>query len=958
MTEASAEGSTVSVGAVNAGSGTINVGTAKGNAASAGNQMGAGVYNESTGTINVTTATGSTEGVMNLSSGTVNVGEAQWCTTYRTGILNAGTGTVNAGSASGNPGVNNASTGTVNVRTIIGTTISDKGTVNTGEAKVIPLMLIMVTGASCVLASVTVAASGNTTVGVLPNVYKGTECSAVWYSDNVKSSPFNGTIVTGATMLYSSFYSPETVLVETINAVSGLTAAVSGSTVTVTGTAAVTSTNDAALTLAVPAGMTVVWKASLSGSGKNSLLKLTGSGTFEVAAGADISAACWAAIHCSSGKGALNVTGGKISATVRGHAIRIESDWLLTMTGGEAAANAADSCAIFSSSSVVITGGTVSAADTGCYWLYMGETSVYRSGVSVSGSIIYRDSGSVFADASIAAGVTQAQSGTSTGLTVTGHNLSAGDSVTAVWAIQNGVSGVKIFYYSAMDATAAAEEWFLAVPGVTVTTVCTVAFNKNGGDTEASPATMTVTSGESLGTLPAAPTRSGHTFTGWNMAADGNGAAFTASVTVKSDITLYAQWSKNGGTGGGGGVSGGSSTTNPETTVSGSTATTTATAKTGTDGKAAASVTQSQVSDALDKAKAAAGTNGKPDVKIQIDGASGASSVGTTIPQASVQALVSGNAGALTISGPTGAVTFDAAALKTISGAAGGNVTVTASKVDTSTLPDTAKQAVGSHPVYEFSVTSGGKTISRFDGSVTVSVPYTPAAGEDANAIVIYYIAADGKLTMVPDARYDAATGTVTFTTNHFSTYTVGYNMVSFTDVSDTAWYSKAVTFCAARGITTGTTAATFSPDAPLTRGQFITMLLRAYGITADASPEDNFADAGNTYYTGYLSAAKSLGIITGVSDNKCEPDRAVTRQEMFTMLYRLLKALDALPAAASGRTLADFADAGSIADYAKDAMSSLVSSGVITGSGSLLNPVSPCSRAQMAQVLYTILNQ
>jgi hypothetical protein len=135
-------------------------------------------------------------------------------------------------------------------------------------------------------------------------------------------------------------------------------------------------------------------------------------------------------------------------------------------------------------------------------------------------------------------------------------------------------------------------------------------------------------------------------------------------------------------------------------------------------------------------------------------------------------------------------------------------------------------------------------------------------------------------------------------------------------------------------------------------------MLLRAYNIRLNGIPMDNFADAGDTYYTAYLSTAKSLGIITGVGDNKFEPDRAVTRQEMFTMLYRLLKELDALPAAASGKPLADFADAGSIADYAKDAMSWLVSSGVIAGFGGLLNPVSPCSRAQMAQVLYTILNR
>lgn len=99
--------------------------------------------------------------------------------------------------------------------------------------------------------------------------------------------------------------------------------------------------------------------------------------------------------------------------------------------------------------------------------------------------------------------------------------------------------------------------------------------------------------------------------------------------------------------------------------------------------------------------------------------------------------------------------------------------------------------------------------------------------------------------------------------------YMINSNKVSFNDVSDTAWYASAVTFLAARGITSGTTATTFSPDASLTRGQFITMLLRAYSISPDANPTDNFADAGNTYYTGYLTAAKRMGITSGIGDNK-----------------------------------------------------------------------------------------
>lgn len=72
----------------------------------------------------------------------------------------------------------------------------------------------------------------------------------------------------------------------------------------------------------------------------------------------------------------------------------------------------------------------------------------------------------------------------------------------------------------------------------------TVTFDKNGGDTEADPASITVTSGSTVGNLPAEPTRANHTFLGWNTQPNGGGDAFTATTPVTSDITVYAQWEK------------------------------------------------------------------------------------------------------------------------------------------------------------------------------------------------------------------------------------------------------------------------------------------------------------------------------------------------------------------------------------------------------------------------------
>jgi hypothetical protein len=78
------------------------------------------------------------------------------------------------------------------------------------------------------------------------------------------------------------------------------------------------------------------------------------------------------------------------------------------------------------------------------------------------------------------------------------------------------------------------------------------------------------------------------------------------------------------------------------------------------------------------------------------------------------------------------------------------------------------------------------------DSPVTVSIPYTPTEEELENpeGIVIWYIDGSGNVVSVPNGRYDPETGTVTFTTTHFSRYAVAYKRVVFADVAPDAWHT------------------------------------------------------------------------------------------------------------------------------------------------------------------------
>jgi hypothetical protein len=334
-------------------------------------------------------------------------------------------------------------------------------------------------------------------------------------------------------------------------------------------------------------------------------------------------------------------------------------------------------------------------------------------------------------------------------------------------------------------------------------------------------------------------------------------------------------------------------------------------------------------------------------------------SVGIPVPALSTSEV----RGTLTLDTDVGSVTVPSNMLTGVPGISGSKVENSIGHGDKSDLPEDVKDAIGDKPLIRLRLSIDGKQTdwNNPNAPVTVSIPYTPTAAELANpeSIVVWYIDGSGNVVTIPNGRYDPATGTVTFTTTHFSHYAVAYSPVSFGDVAAGAWYKRAVSFIAARGIAAGTGSGNFSPEAKLTRGQFIVMLMKAYGIAPDTNPKDNFSDAGNTWYTGYLAAAKRLGISPGIGNNLFAPEKEITRQEMFTLLYNALKVIKQLPeGSSSGKTLADFSDADAIAPWAKEAMMLLVKSGIVGGSNGKLTPQGTTARAEMAQVLYNLLGK
>jgi len=346
-------------------------------------------------------------------------------------------------------------------------------------------------------------------------------------------------------------------------------------------------------------------------------------------------------------------------------------------------------------------------------------------------------------------------------------------------------------------------------------------------------------------------------------------------------------------------------------------------------------------------------------IEVQADSPSSAKAVVVEISGDALKRISGNTKAAIRITDGLGTVLFDTVFVHRMSEtvSAADAIRIELRKVDSSSLAPELRGKISDRPVYRISVYAGNAEMTPFGGgSAEISIKYSPKPGENPDAIVVYTIDTSGKPAIVR-GKYNSSTGTVNFKTSFLPSYVaIGYNEVRFNDVAPNAWYADAVRFIATREITLGTAAGQFDPERKLTRGELMVMIMKAYGIEPYSSPSDNFSDAGKTYYTGYLAAAKRLGIAEGTGGNRFSPDSEISREDLIVLLYRMLKVTGELPAGSTGKALATFGDADQVSPYAQEAIAYFVKSGIISGDGTMLNPQGRATRAQMAQILYLLL--
>jgi hypothetical protein len=216
------------------------------------------------------------------------------------------------------------------------------------------------------------------------------------------------------------------------------------------------------------------------------------------------------------------------------------------------------------------------------------------------------------------------------------------------------------------------------------------------------------------------------------------------------------------------------------------------------------------------------------------------------------------------------------------------------------------------------------------------------------------YIDNNGKVHWLTDSVYDSEEKVLSFSTNHFSTYGVGYKeeAPAFTDIAD-HWAKEEIEFVVSQGLFSGTSTTTFSPNTAMTRGMFVTVLGRLAEADVSSYQESSFTDVKReAYYIGAVEWASKNGIVKGIGNGKFAPDQAITREQMAAIISNYAKSMDLKLTLVRAEN--NFADSSKISAYAKDAVKEMQMAGIISGkNGNLFGPQSTATRAEVSAMLH-----
>jgi hypothetical protein len=253
-------------------------------------------------------------------------------------------------------------------------------------------------------------------------------------------------------------------------------------------------------------------------------------------------------------------------------------------------------------------------------------------------------------------------------------------------------------------------------------------------------------------------------------------------------------------------------------------------------------------------------------------------------------------------------------------------------------------QRVGNQ--YSISLRADQDLIKLQNNSIVVAIPKAPLGPE--------WVLAEGDRMLSYSFYSD---GFVWGAIRESTTLSLINNLKSFEDNS--GWFEDAVKFVTARELFRGTADNSFSPNLSMTRAMLVTVLHRLSNSELPVAPSRNateFDDVSeNDYYFDSVNWAYSLGIISGMGNQRFAPSDSITREQLAVMLYNYAKAHNLLGQVDGSSQ--QFDDSDLISSWAKEAIDYAVKTGLMKGKGNnILDPKGYATRAEVATMLQNFI--
>ncbi|WP_379316564.1 RCC1 domain-containing protein [Paenibacillus puldeungensis] len=265
----------------------------------------------------------------------------------------------------------------------------------------------------------------------------------------------------------------------------------------------------------------------------------------------------------------------------------------------------------------------------------------------------------------------------------------------------------------------------------------------------------------------------------------------------------------------------------------------------------------------------------------------------------------------------------------------------------------------------EFNITCtyGSKTVGveKFNAYVerTIAIP----DGVDPNKITTGIVVdPDGTSRHVP-TKVTVVDGKYYATINSLtnSLYTVVWHPLEFKDAAN-HWAKDAINDMGSRMIITGVGDDRFEPNRAITRAEFTAIVVRALGLKPGVGTNPFTDVKTDAWYSDYIKTAIDYKIIAGYTANAFGPMDTITREQAMTMIARVMNITGLHVSFADGeigKLLSEFADADKSAQYAAGSIASCVQAGLVTGREDYrIAPKENITRAEVAAIVKRLLQK